>query len=302
MTPLLSMLSGARSFGTLANRGGRFAALQSYTAESLYSNNGYTWSSSTAPLGEYYYISYGNGKFISVSNSVGSNSVIYSADGVSWSTATLPSSGKWFCSSFGAGTFVALGTELNKAAYSINGTTWIGTSITNQTWKSVTYGSDKFVAVQSSGSSNVYATSNDGITWTTSTLPISGMFEAVAYGSNGFITIKNSSNQGVISKDGVTWSTMTMPAVAGWIYLTYGNMTYLAAHPDGIATSTDGINWTTRTTPITGIAQITFGNGVFAMCSYNAGTQNIAISKDGISWTLVSHASTSNLNAIGFGQ
>lgn len=304
MTPLLSALTGARSFGTLANRGGRFAALQIDTSISLYSNGGYTWSSSTAPLGEYYYITYGDGKFISVSGSAGSNSVIYSLDSVTWSTAALPSSGNWFCSAFGSGTFVALGNGLNKAAYSTNGTSWTGTSIANQDWGAVTYGSNKFVVVSKTGSSNIYATSSNGITWTTSTLPISGRFEAVVYGSNGFVTVNSSNFNGAISQDGISWNIITMPTTTsgGWYLLTYGNMTYLASNGFDIATSIDGINWTIRTSPLTGISQITFGNGIFAMCSYNTGTQNIAISKDGISWTLISHANTQFLSAIGFGQ
>lgn len=302
MSPILSSIAGARSFGTLAQIGGRFVAMGAFGSASLYSVNGYSWNTTTLPSGEYYYTMYGNGKFVSASSSINSNKVIYSSDGITWSSSTLPSVGNWYASAFGGGKFIVLGDSNSSAAYSSDGVNWTGTSISAEFWSGAIYGSDKFIAVQSSGSSSAYAISTNGITWSTSNFPISGNWNSIVYGSNGFVSLSTNSNQGVISKDGISWNTITMPTSSPWYYLAYGNKTYLAAHDSGIATSRDGISWTTRTAPITGISSITFGSGIFVMISYNTGTQNIAISKDGITWTLISHPSTTFLASIAFGQ
>jgi hypothetical protein len=50
------------------------------------------------------------------------------------------------------------------------GTTWtIGTSPTNNDWRSVVFGNGLFVAVSSTGTGDRVMTSPDGITWTSRT-------------------------------------------------------------------------------------------------------------------------------------
>jgi photosystem II stability/assembly factor-like uncharacterized protein len=79
------------------------------------------------------------------------------------------------------------------------------------------------------------------------------------------------------------WTTQTIPFSVN--ALTFGDNTYVAAGNSGtLATSTDGITWTTRTSGFgtTDIFSLTFGNGIF-VAGGNAST--LTTSTDGITWT-----------------
>ena len=58
------------------------------------------------------------------------------------------------------------------------------------TWRSVTYGDDKFVAVVSNSDKAAYST--DGINWTAVMLPLPGNWYSVAYGNGKFVAVSGS--------------------------------------------------------------------------------------------------------------
>ena len=58
-------------------------------------------------------------------------------------------------------------------------------------WSSVTYGNGVFVAV-ATGTSNVAATSPDGVTWTQRTLPAGTYWSSVTYGNGIFVAVAGS--------------------------------------------------------------------------------------------------------------
>ena len=129
------------------------------------STDGITWTGSTMPTpttANWYSVTYGNGKFVAISN--GYDYVAYSTDGVTWTATTLPSSDRWVAVTYGNGVFVAICELSSKAAYSTDGITWTQTALPSSAkWSSVTYGNDKFVAIAQN--SNEVAYSTDGITW-----------------------------------------------------------------------------------------------------------------------------------------
>jgi hypothetical protein len=176
-----------------------------------YSTDGINWQlsrSSTFTNSVFWQdITYGNGKFIAVANSIsintipGPNRAIYSNNGILWySTNPLPSSVAWKSITYGNSKFVAIANNdiaitfqpcgSNRATYSTDGINWSPATLPNsEYWNSITYGSGKFVAVAASISSDgtsfpgdKAAYSPDGINWFPATLPSSAEWYSVTYG------------------------------------------------------------------------------------------------------------------------
>lgn len=82
-----------------------------------------------------------------------------------------------------------------------------------------------------------------------------------------------------------SWSTMTLPSPGGFFKVVYGNGIFVATN-GGLAYSTDGINWSSSTTPSFsgGLNGITFGGGKFVTVPGNRTAY--LYSTDGTSWTV----------------
>ena len=88
--------------------------------------------------------------------------------------------------------------KLNKYLYSKN----------TSTFNSVIYANNMFVAVGASGS---IVTSNDGVTWTKQTSPVTDkILYSVIYANNMFVAVGENGSI-VTSNDGVTWTEQTSP-------------------------------------------------------------------------------------------
>ena len=96
--------------------------------------------------------------------------------------------------------------------------------------------------------SNVAAYSEDGITWTASTMPSSASWESVTYGNGKFVAVANDSNAAAYSEDGINWTASTMPSSEFWHFVNYGNGRFVAVVYDSgkAAFSYDGITWQTE--------------------------------------------------------
>jgi hypothetical protein len=128
------------------------------------------------------------------------------------------------------------------------------------------------------------ATSTNGTSWTTQTLPAS-TFSDLKFNNTLFMaTISGASTSLYTSSDFATWNTRTLPSSKTWIGTAYGNSVYVAVAADGTgATSSDAITWTGRTLPAPSstYTKVLFGNGVFLAM----GASTISTSTDGITWT-----------------
>jgi hypothetical protein len=267
---------------------GRFVATTLAGTAAVWSNNGDDWTAFTMPsLGDWNCLAAGSNRFVAIrTNSAVAAS---SLDGKTWTTRTMPASRAWTDVTYGGNKFVAIASNNNSAAYSTNGTTWtaatmptFGDSTINQ-WTSITYGKQKFVAVANNGNTAAY--SEDGISWTGTIMDAvedssQKDWVSVAYGNNRFVAI---SSQGDVSWsfDGTAWNGATLPTQDGstimnWVKIKYANGIFFAICDTGgkiiagdtttgptnfAATSTDGINWTSRTlTSTLSWKNLAFGN------------------------------------------
>ena len=169
---------------------------------------------------------------------------------------------------------------------------------TSSNWCSIAYGNSRFVAV--SDSSNNAAYSDDGITWTASTLPVSGNW-IVTYGNGRFVAVAYSSNNAAYSDDGITWTASTLPTSTGWNSVAYGNGRFVAVTQSSIAAySDDGINWITSTLPASKAWFVTYGNGRFVAVARN--TTIAAYSDDGATWIASTLPGSSQWHCIAYGN
>jgi hypothetical protein len=182
---------------------------------------GFTWESVTVPTGNWESVAYGNGIFVAVNRTINStNAIMTSPDGLTWTLQTTP---------------------------------------TGKTFNSIVYGGGLFVVA---GSANVASTSQimtstDGVAWTIQTHP-SCIPQSIAYG-NGIYVVLNAltnSDDSLVSSDGITWvlNSSVLPLNSLTIYFYNGyfisgvNTTSLGE----IFYSTDGINWSSTSTSVTG--------------------------------------------------
>jgi len=262
------------------------AVSQFYTVSlgSEYSASDLGWQSITVTSSAWSNVVYGNGVFVAIS--WGDTDVMTSPDGMSWTYYnTQQDANTWFGLTYGDSTFVAVSRNgTTGSMYSTdNGQTWTGSVTPEQNrLEGVTYGSSSFVAVASDGTSRVI-TSPDGITWTSQSNIPQQSWEGITY-SNQFVAV-GSSTYTMVSPNGITWTTgsdtQTFHSVG------YGNGVYVAVGGNGIASSTDGLTWTTRlSTGGNNWYSVAYRDGLFVAVSYS-GTYRIATSPDGITWTLV---------------
>ena len=188
----------------------------------------------------------------------------------------------------GNGLWIAVGyqyTPGNTIATSPNGTTWtgLGRSIFNDYGLSVTYENNLWVAT--GGYGNQIATSLDGTTWTgRGSVFGSGAYAGyyTAYGNGLWVAVGQGANTiATSSNNGTTWTGLgnTVFTSSGRS-VAYGNGLWVAVGTGGntTATSTDGINWTGRsTTNFT-----TLGTGV---ANNGLPSASLAVSTDATTWT-----------------
>lgn len=90
---------------------------------------------------------------------------------------------------------------------------WVGGGNMGATggWSTLTYGAGKFVALKFN--SATYATSTDGKTWTSRTLPVSGQWRKIRFGVNMFLAIADD-GKALASADGLTWTQFAIPVAS----------------------------------------------------------------------------------------
>lgn len=174
-------LPSASAWSLLAFGNNTFVTVApSSTSAAVSADNGQTWSAVTLPASlNWSDLQYANGNFVLIAN--GSRDVYTSADGSAWNlqATALPSVSAW------------------------TGISWVAGG-TNGTW----------VAVCTGSSDAAYSTDN-GATWTSSTMPVSGNW-IVGAGKAAFdgrymaIAFSQATTAGAFSFDGVTWTPITI--------------------------------------------------------------------------------------------
>lgn len=221
---------------------------------------------------------------ITGTNSNGSTStdigIQITSNGSVWTQRTLPSSRRWMSVAFGNGVFVAVAYASNVAATSSDGITWTERTLpSSNNWIHITFGNGLFIAVAGTSA----ATSTDGITWTARSLP--GAAGAVAFGNGRFVTVVSGNNNTASSTNGISWTASSHNCGSGigcGGAIAYGNGLFVSVGGQGATSTSDGTNWTNRTTPSTGLTGISYGNGRFI--AFSTG-HVLSISNNGIDWT-----------------
>jgi len=162
----------------------------------------------------------------------------------------------------------------------------------------INYGDGYWVAVGASVKI-AYTTTPTG-TWTAGTHTITKDLNKVAYGNGLWVAVGGYDIISTTDPTG-TWSAVTHPA-GGASDVHYANGLWVTVG-DEITTSTDGITWTARTSPLTdSILRVRYGGGYWVTSGQNG---EIATSTDGITWTAntdTPFASTHALAALTYGE
>lgn len=161
----------------------------------------------------------------------------------------------------------------------------------NENGSCIAFAKDIFVVVANSRNiarkTDLAAYSEDGMSWTKTTLPSTGKYQWLVGGDKGFVAIDYSLNKSVYSADGKTWvqgNTICSSSIALYS-LTYGDGKFVAVSNKNAYVSTDGITWTehayTENTALTS-SDIIYGGGKFLIIR---NTATIWYSTDATNWT-----------------
>lgn len=175
---------------SLANLGSLICATsKTSTVGAKSTNHGATWSAITLPAGLSYPAIIANGS-VFLLTTYGSTGCWTSDDCVTWTPQTLPAGMTSVLDVATDGTaFVALNYNLtNKAAVSLdNGATWTPATLpVAQNWNGVFWTGTQFIAV---GQGTTYATSPDGLVWTSRNMPLYSNWYTGAAGSEDTVVV-----------------------------------------------------------------------------------------------------------------
>lgn len=123
---------------------------------------------------------------------------------------------------------------------------------------------------------------------------------ALTYGNSLYVYAGDSGALGT-STNGINWTTRTSGTTELIDSLIYNNNLYVYAGSGGaLATSTDAINWTARTSGTSSyIITLTYGNGVYVYAGVNG---VMGSSTDAINWTSRTSGTSSTINALTYGN
>jgi hypothetical protein len=175
----------------------------------------------------------------------------------------------------------------------------------------------RYVAVRSG--SQIGATSEDGITWSTRTslMPSGAAWNGLAFGTfndgssapgetnTRFVAIAGTSanTTSAYSVDGITWTATSMVTSATWTAVCFGEGRFVAIASDSttVRISLDGENWdVTGTLARTGYTCVAYGLGLYVAA--RSGSTIGAWSTDGQTWTEITMPSASSWHKIAFGN
>jgi hypothetical protein len=135
--------------------------------------------------------------------------------------------------------------------------------------------------------------SDNGSTWTETSLAFIGDYRRLIAGNSRFIALANNEDRVSSSLTGQTWSEVALPLSASWRDGAYGGGKFVlvADDTDVVLSSTDGQTWTAASIPndtvgdstISQWIEVEYGKGRYVAVSAN--DRAAATSTNGITWT-----------------
>jgi hypothetical protein len=236
-------------------------------------------NSLSALSGTAYAVTYGGGRFVARGEaSSPTNWRGISTDGTTWSTAAISIggfTGRPACMQTINGVY-ACGVEyINGIETSTDGHVWtsigagtsvLGMCIDGRRLYAITY-----------NTSRLYQT-DDGSSWSYTTVP-SGNWNSVAAG-NDIVVLGQYTGADSAARIAGVWETVSIGLTAP-VYVAYGDGLFLAVGTNGVATSSNGRDWTTTASPTFTPKQLAFGSGWFAAIGTGGGSQKALLTRDG---------------------
>ncbi|MDD5009027.1 MAG: hypothetical protein PHC68_11600 [Syntrophorhabdaceae bacterium] len=198
------------------------------------SSDGSSWAEANRTFGGIYDLSlnssiYGNGTFVVVGGSYIDSGGAISSDGVTW---VMPQTvtNDWQSVAFGNGIFVAVSSSgtSDRIMISSDGVSWTKANTFDHYFTKIVFGDGIFVAITGGKLSFV---SDDGLTWDSASLPISGASTPnIAYGDGHFVIVDAFSETDMVySSDGLSWDTFPgIPDGYRWGDICYGDNKFVA--------------------------------------------------------------------------
>ena len=122
---------------------------------------------------------------------------------------------------------------------------------------------------------------------------------------NVYIGYKYNTTNYIYSTDGVNWSNGTFPSPVGYCRSVDNGFIFTNESDDSkIMFSSDGINWTEVTLVSATWGDCAYGNGTYVLVSTRQGASIVAVSQNGIDWTIKTlySGSAGILTGIAFGN
>jgi hypothetical protein len=237
-------------------------------------------------------LTFGNGGFVSLtsSNTIGA---MYSEDGLNWEEGDIEHQ-NWSAAVYGAGKYVAISTD-GTASVSTNGINWSSpSSFQDAYWRDMAFGNGLFVAIAQNFDTYSVMVSEDGEIWEAPDSFENQGWRSITYGGGQF-TVVSEYGDIMISEDGQDWDYYEEAIESSDITdIAYGNGIFVICSDESnddfygkIWTSTDGINWSEQTIPVSREwDQVTYAGGRFIAIgeSYDYDGEYV-VSDDGVNWT-----------------
>lgn len=208
-----------------------------------------------------------------------------------WQLITLTGTYATYQFAYGNGYYVAIGDAITHQPYSPDLKRWFPTNRLDssaRSFVSIAFGNNTFVAVGGVyGGTGIVSTMTDPtVGWTNQATPAAFVspnnIANVAFGAGVFVATGNGGKIAT-SPDGITWTTRTSGTTDFLSYVRYVNSLFIIV---GTTTtgykSPDGITWTPFTLPVAGGSNVDYGNGYYG---YTDGGQLFYRSTDLVTWS-----------------
>lgn len=295
---LIKQVAGASAFPTtnpesILYANGQFVVMgDNATVKIAVSTDGVSWSSlptAVPPPALIRALTYGNGLYVAA----GSGKIYTSTDLLTWVQRSHPlnTTGNPFTGlAFGGGVFVA---TVNNGGIctSTDGINWTARTSAAGIILAVTYAEAQGMFV-TSGSQPRITTSPDGVTWTSRSFSAIDFTGLACIAAGGGAIVAMGTNKVWRSTDGTTWASQVVTE-GRWSGCVYHINKFVAVNPNStypptLATSPDGITWTTTSNEYPQGRRIaSSGSVLVAIGTFDAGCRIISSSDGATSWTPV---------------